>query len=146
MPPKTSILLLKTKSTPQDGYDDFFTDNNYAPTFIPVLEHRFHGANLTRVRQLFASGAFNQSTTETTDNAESGWPIGERKEGRKYGGMIFTSQRAVEAFAKMIEEEGRMSCPVLFSPVQSSLYPQSNPLAPTRAIQDSKMRMEQNIG
>lgn len=62
------------------------------------------------MRELFASGAFDASTTDRdTDNADSGKSIGEVGEGRKYGGMIFTSQRAVEAFVKMIEEEGRMS-------------------------------------
>jgi uroporphyrinogen-III synthase len=84
MPP-TPILLLKTKSSPHDGYEDFFSAHNYTPTFIPVLEHRFHKNNLTQVRDLFSTGAFNAS--------------------RKYGGLIFTSQRAVEGFAQMIEEE-----------------------------------------
>lgn len=111
MPPNPPILLLKTKSTPQDGYADFFTANNYTPTFIPVLEHRFHAANLARVRGLFASGAFDPATADKdTDHVDSGGSIAEHGEGRrKYGGMIFTSQRAVEAFVKMIEEEGRMS-------------------------------------
>lgn len=92
MSPKPPILLLKTKSSPHDGYDDFFSQD-YTPTFIPVLEHRFHSENLTHVRSLFASGAFN-NTPKTL---------------KKYGGMIFTSQRAVEAFTKKIEEEGRTS-------------------------------------
>jgi uroporphyrinogen-III synthase len=74
------ILLLKTKSSPQDGYDEFFTSNNYNPTFVPVLEHRFHQENLTKVATLFNTGAFPQ----------------------KYGGLIFTSQRAVEGFADLL--------------------------------------------
>lgn len=82
----TPILLLKTKSSPHDGYEDFFSAHNYTPTFIPVLEHRFHKNNLTQVRDLFSTGAFNNVP-------------------RKYGGLIFTSQRAVEGFAQMIEEE-----------------------------------------
>lgn len=96
MAPQTPILLLKTKSSPHDGYDDFFSQT-YTPTFIPVLEHRFHAENLTHVRSLFASGAFN-NTPETTPNPPTP---------KKYGGMIFTSQRAVEAFTEKIEEEGR---------------------------------------
>lgn len=81
------ILLLKTKSSPQDGYEEFFTSKNYTPTFVPVLEHRFHQQNLAKVQHLFNSNAF----TTTKDHA------------KKYGGLIFTSQRAVEGFASMIE-------------------------------------------
>ncbi|KAJ5206350.1 Tetrapyrrole biosynthesis uroporphyrinogen III synthase [Penicillium cf. griseofulvum] len=83
--PATPILLLKTKSSPQDGYEDFFSAKNYTPTFIPVLEHRFLKKNLTQVRDLFSKNAFTNP--------------------RKYGGLIFTSQRAVEGFAQMIEDE-----------------------------------------
>ncbi|KAJ5374581.1 Tetrapyrrole biosynthesis uroporphyrinogen III synthase [Penicillium concentricum] len=88
MPP-TPILLLKTKSSPHDGYQDFFSAQNYTPTFIPVLEHRFLKNNLTQVRDLFSAGAFNTNASTP----------------RKYGGLIFTSQRAVEGFAQMIEDE-----------------------------------------
>ncbi|CAG8905832.1 unnamed protein product [Penicillium egyptiacum] len=87
MPP-TPILLLKTKSSPHDGYEDFFSAHNYSPTFIPVLEHRFLKNSLTQVRDLFSTGAFNNASTP-----------------RKYGGLVFTSQRAVEGFAQMIEDE-----------------------------------------
>lgn len=113
MPPQTSILLLKTKSTPQDGYDDFFSANNYLPCFIPVLEHRFHAENLARVRDLFASGAFDSDPRTDNADAHTDHPADNTNPGKKYGGMIFTSQRAVEAFVKMIEEDGRMSCPFL---------------------------------
>ncbi|KAJ5779760.1 Tetrapyrrole biosynthesis uroporphyrinogen III synthase [Penicillium paradoxum] len=92
----TPILLLKTKSSPNDGYEDFFSANNYTPTFIPVLEHRFHKDNLTQVRDLFATGAFGETTNNGKDN-------------KKYGGLIFTSQRAVEGFAQMIEDEKDIS-------------------------------------
>ncbi|KAA8649762.1 hypothetical protein EYZ11_001682 [Aspergillus tanneri] len=81
----TPILLLKTKSTPADGYNEFFSTHNYNPAFIPVLEHHFHDQNLQTVRHLFKSGALNPGP------------------GRKYGGLIFTSQRAVEGFAKLLD-------------------------------------------
>ncbi|KAJ5597365.1 hypothetical protein N7537_007449 [Penicillium hordei] len=87
--PSTPILLLKTKSSPNDGYEDFFSAQNYTPTFIPVLEHRFLKNNLTQVRDQFSTGAFNNNGSTP----------------RKYGGLIFTSQRAVEGFAQMIEDE-----------------------------------------
>ncbi|OQE43626.1 hypothetical protein PENCOP_c003G07767 [Penicillium coprophilum] len=85
----TPILLLKTKSSPHDGYEDFFSAQNYTPTFVPVLEHRFLKNNLTQVRDLFTTGAFKNNASTP----------------RRYGGLIFTSQRAVEGFAQMIEDE-----------------------------------------
>ncbi|KAJ5125311.1 hypothetical protein N7526_007488 [Penicillium atrosanguineum] len=98
------ILLLKTRSSPNDGYDEFFNANNYTPTFVPVLEHRFNDKNLVHVRSLFATGAFNASdNTNSISNPKTPSP--------KYGGMIFTSQRAVEGFANMISQHGRTSHP-----------------------------------
>jgi len=82
MPPSTPILLLKTRSTPHDGYSDLFTPPTYAPTFVPVLEHRYNTENLTYVRKLLQGDA-----------------------SKAYGGFIFTSQRAVEGFAKVVQEE-----------------------------------------
>ncbi|KAL5355177.1 tetrapyrrole biosynthesis, uroporphyrinogen III synthase [Aspergillus floccosus] len=89
MPPKytfqsTPILLLKTKSSPQDSYEAYFSAHDYSPVFIPVLEHHFHEQNLQWVRELFDSGALQPSPE------------------RKYGGLIFTSQRAVEGFASAV--------------------------------------------
>ncbi|KAE8448252.1 hypothetical protein EG329_009683 [Mollisiaceae sp. DMI_Dod_QoI] len=85
------ILLLKTKSTPHDGYYDQFTSSNqtglkFQPTFVPVLEHQLLEDGLKTVRYLLQQ---KQISNEP---------------GSKYGGMIFTSQRAVEAFAKLVEE------------------------------------------
>ncbi|KAJ5769851.1 uncharacterized protein N7511_001902 [Penicillium nucicola] len=97
------ILLLKTKSTPHDGYQDLFSQN-YDPTFVPVLEHRFHTENLNQVRDLFISGAFGNTTSASPSNGEQN-ETGNGNQARKYGGLIFTSQRAVEGFAKMIEAE-----------------------------------------
>ncbi|PWY88431.1 tetrapyrrole biosynthesis, uroporphyrinogen III synthase [Aspergillus heteromorphus CBS 117.55] len=96
----TRILLLKTKSVPHDGYDEYFTTTTTTtttpaptttattttPTFIPVLSHNFHTPNLQTVRDLF-----------TSNNGFLGPP-----ENRKYGGLIFTSQRAVEGFADVV--------------------------------------------
>lgn len=95
----TPILLLKTKSSPHDSYEDFFSAQNYTPTFIPVLEHRFLKNNLTQVRDQFSTGAFNNALTP-----------------RKYGGLIFTSQRAVEGFAQMIEDEKDVTFNIQISP------------------------------
>ena len=99
------VLLLKTRSTPHDTYEEHFvsldteqtlqegTDASHTseqlffPTFVPVLEHRTYDDNLQKIKRLLVEGAL----------------------GEQYGGMIFTSQRAVEAFTKVVEEEGRAS-------------------------------------
>jgi hypothetical protein len=92
-PAKASIFLLKTKSTPHDGYEEYFS-GQYNPTFIPVLEHRYNAENLQIVKDLFLSGSLDRHDPQ-----------------RKYGGLIFTSQRAVEGFAHVIHDEvGCMFC------------------------------------
>lgn len=90
MSTKTPIFLLKTKSTPADAYEEQFSAKadgfDFEPVFVPVLEHRFDDHGLSHVRQVLK------------DNG-----IG-RAEGKAYGGMIFTSQRAVEAFSSLVQE------------------------------------------
>ncbi|RHZ69403.1 hypothetical protein CDV55_106180 [Aspergillus turcosus] len=83
----TPILLLKTKSTPHDGYEEFFSAHGYNPAFVPVLEHHFNEPNLRIVKGLFTSGSLSPGPR------------------RKYGGLIFTSQRAVEGFARLVTTE-----------------------------------------
>ncbi len=84
------ILLLKTKSTPNDGYEEKLSTVSdgaqFEPIFVPVLEHQFLDEGLNVVKDLLR-------------NKQIG-----KHNGHKYGGMIFTSQRAVEAFAKLVEE------------------------------------------
>lgn len=92
----TPVLLLKTKSTPNDGYEEQFfavkDEVSFEPVFVPVLEHKFLEEGLNVVRALLQDKQI-------------------RKEGgAKYGGLIFTSQRAVEAFAKLVSEgKGKQS-------------------------------------
>lgn len=92
----TPILLLKTKSTPNDGYEDQLSAEKdgilFAPTFVPVLEHRFLDDSLKIVRELLQKKEIGKDT------------------GSKYGGLIFTSQRAVEAFARLVEEGKGARC------------------------------------
>ncbi|OXV08538.1 hypothetical protein Egran_03699 [Elaphomyces granulatus] len=90
---KTPVLLLKTRSTPHDGYEEYFSKKEYYdPVFIPVLQHCFNHENLRAVKELFISGAFGNR--------------GGQKTKEKYGGLIFTSQRAVEGFAQTVTEIG----------------------------------------
>jgi uroporphyrinogen-III synthase len=86
------IFLLKTKSTPTDNYQEYFSrTGNFEPHFVPVLEHIYHHENLRVIRDLFLSGSLDGGSSDG--------------KGKKYGGLIFTSQRAVEGFARLLEEE-----------------------------------------
>lgn len=83
------VLLLKTKSSPGDGYEELFssiTDSGFVfePRFLPVLEHGFKPEGVECIRKLLKAR-----------------DIGPREE-CAYGGLIFTSQRAVEAFAAVV--------------------------------------------
>ncbi|KAI5919731.1 tetrapyrrole biosynthesis, uroporphyrinogen III synthase [Camillea tinctor] len=84
------ILLLKTKSTPNDAYEELFATRRdgltFEPTFVPVLQHQFEREGMTQVRSILQ------------DRKISSHPAS------AYGGLIFTSQRAVEAFAKLVED------------------------------------------
>ncbi|XMA19969.1 hypothetical protein WAI453_012760 [Rhynchosporium graminicola] len=84
------ILLLKTKSNPNDGYEERFRAVNnslqFDPSFVPVLEHQFLDAGLNIVKDLLQNRQIGKDVE------------------KKYGGMIFTSQRAVEAFTRLVEE------------------------------------------
>lgn len=90
---KIPILLLKTKSTPEDSYEDLLSSSGLrdssalSPQFIPVLQHRFEDNGISLVRKLLKEQNIGQGETAT------------------YGGLIFTSQRAVEAFAHVVEQE-----------------------------------------
>lgn len=94
--PSIPVLLLKTRSQPDDTYEECFASKatrasaagafeealpfDFAPHFIPVLEHTHN--------------------TSTLAGLENQLRYAELK--RKYGGMIFTSQRAVEAWAAAV--------------------------------------------
>ncbi|KAI1338094.1 tetrapyrrole biosynthesis, uroporphyrinogen III synthase [Xylariaceae sp. FL0016] len=84
------VLLLKTKSTPVDAYDDLFAAPrdglHFKPTFVPVLQHRFEQDGMMNLQNLLKEKEIHDGP----NNA--------------FGGMIFTSQRAVEAFAKLVED------------------------------------------
>lgn len=88
---KIPVLLLKTKSAPTDGYEEYFTaagEGRYDPIFVPVLEHRFRDDALKQLRADIVHGGFADAHLRTA----------------KYGAVIFTSQRAVEAFAQVVQD------------------------------------------
>ncbi|KAL9098513.1 MAG: hypothetical protein Q9187_009647, partial [Circinaria calcarea] len=78
--PGIPILLLKTRSLPTDAYHTYFASTTAAfdPIFVPVLQHSFNGAALDHLATLLPTLS------------------------SQYSGLIFTSQRAVEAFASII--------------------------------------------
>jgi uroporphyrinogen-III synthase len=86
------VLLLKTKSTPADGYEEYLQiaeNNHYKPFFVPVLEHHFREEALQHIQDLIVGNGFCTSFESAPDK-------------KKYGGIIFTSQRAVEALTTVI--------------------------------------------
>ena len=90
--PPIPVYLLKTKSYPTDAYEDHLKslDNGrYRPYFVPVLEHHFNAANMRKLDDMIKAGAF----VSDPENP-SALP--------QHGGMIFTSQRAVDAFGQVI--------------------------------------------
>ncbi|KAL7932406.1 tetrapyrrole biosynthesis, uroporphyrinogen III synthase [Trichoderma chlorosporum] len=85
------VLLLKTKSSPSDAYEDLFSapshNSAFEPTFVPVLQHNFEEKGVDRLRNLLRQKRIGSGP------------------GCRFGGLIFTSQRAVEAFAHVVREE-----------------------------------------
>lgn len=100
---KVPILLLKTKSTPGDAYQDIFSQAqnglSFDPSFVPVLEHTFDNHGMAKVGLML-----------------KGKQIGSHL-GASYGGLIFTSQRAVEAFTMLVHTGQGETCLVLGFPI-----------------------------
>ncbi|KAI1608440.1 uroporphyrinogen-III synthase [Exophiala viscosa] len=92
VPSTVPILLLKTRSQPHDAYEEYFSTfescgRSFQPQFVPVLEHRANAENLAELDHLLKSGGLTE----------------------KYGGMIFTSQRAVEAWTDVVKRVEQQS-------------------------------------
>ncbi|GAB7360776.1 hypothetical protein MBLNU230_g0763t1 [Neophaeotheca triangularis] len=93
------VYLLKTKSSPTDSYEEHFShqqNGNYAPIFVPVLEHRFRDTPLRHLKRATERFAFAGGSPATARQKATHNPA------RKYSGIIFTSQRAVDAFATVV--------------------------------------------
>lgn len=88
---RVTVLLLKTPSLPTDRYREtleLLGNGKYQPVFIPVLQHEILPDAISHLESLLTSGAFKS-------NSSGNIP--------RYGGIIFTSQRAVEAFGQVIK-------------------------------------------
>ncbi|KAK1825585.1 tetrapyrrole biosynthesis, uroporphyrinogen III synthase [Podospora conica] len=123
---KTPIFFLKTKSTPGDAYEEQFSHAtngfDFDPAFVPVLEHRFMDAGMAKVRAILKSNSIS------------------RAEGCPYGGLVFTSQRAVEAFSALIREHGDRQWPALRDIPVYSVGP-----ATTRALKAISLGGEERL-
>ncbi|PSK46368.1 Uroporphyrinogen-III synthase [Elsinoe australis] len=85
------VLLLKTKSAPTDGYEEYFENIQsvrFKPRFVAVLQHQFVEESLRWLREVIEDGCFTHSHQ-----------VGGETD--RFGGMIFTSQRSVEGFSRI---------------------------------------------
>jgi len=88
---KLPVYLLKTRSLPADGYEEYFStveNGLFNPIFVPVLEHQFRKESLDWLDSTTAKGGFSLCSKATTTDS--------------FGGIIFTSQRGVEAFTQTV--------------------------------------------
>ncbi|PHH58499.1 hypothetical protein CDD81_5596 [Ophiocordyceps australis] len=76
------VLMLKTESTPTDAYRILLSQHGRSPLFIPVLTHKPKPEGIEKLHQLLVKRSFASACP--------------------YSGLIFTSQRAVEAFASLV--------------------------------------------
>ena len=93
------VYLLKTPSSPSDAYEEHFrAAGKYRPTFVPVLEHIFRHDAIRTLRRAAERFAFAGGSDATKRQIATNNPA------KKYGGIIFTSQRAVDAFAIVVSK------------------------------------------
>lgn len=96
-PAAVPVLLLKTRSAPNDAYHELLSAppppppahlrrRRLDPCFVPVLSHRLDDAGAARLRDLLRRRRVG------------------RRQGCAYGGLVFTSQRAVEALAAVVRD------------------------------------------
>ena len=107
------VYLLKTISAPSDGYEAHFTslDNgNFKPIFVPVLEHLFRDDALRKLRLSAERFAFASGSPATARQKATHNPA------KRYGALIFTSQRAVDAFTIMVAKLDPAKKEMLFDP------------------------------
>jgi uroporphyrinogen-III synthase len=105
------VYLLKTKSAPSDSYEEHFeslANDRFKPIFVPVLEHLFRDDALRHLKRSierfgFAGGSAATARQKATNNPS-----------KRYSGMIFTSQRAVDAFASVLSRLNSATKDALF--------------------------------
>jgi len=88
LPNATALILLKTRSQPEDPYEELIASRGCSPVFIAVLEHQ--QVNLDQLQDAIL-------------------PIDTNIDQVRYDGLIITSQRAVEALGSTIARLSGMS-------------------------------------
>ncbi|RCI11350.1 hypothetical protein L249_7468 [Ophiocordyceps polyrhachis-furcata BCC 54312] len=78
-------ILLKTPSSPRDPYEEQFQSSNLSPYFVPVLRHQSCVDACSRLEELLLRRRIGDGPDCL------------------FGGLIVTSQRAVEALASVVE-------------------------------------------
>lgn len=111
--PSVPVLLLKTRSVPADKYEETFNGagGKYKASFIPVLDHHFKQDIVSWFKTTVLNHGFSHASASTGAGSE---------ESSYFGGIIFTSQRAVETFASIVEP--------LDSATKNALLPAELPL------------------
>ncbi len=96
----------------------------FKPLNVPVLEHSYHAENIRKVEELLREDAFeghDEAVDGDDDDANGGGvsqePMAATR--KRYGGIIFTSQRAVEGFvdalARVVVGHHSFLCSIPFS-------------------------------
>lgn len=115
---QTPVYLLKTRSSPTDNYEDYFSslsNGKYKPIFVPVLDHVFRDDPLRKLRLSAERFAFAGGSEATARQKATNNPA------KKYGGIIFTSQRSVDAFMIVVSKLDPAKIHMLFDP-QMPIY------------------------
>ncbi|KAL1582801.1 hypothetical protein WHR41_08337 [Cladosporium halotolerans] len=108
------IYLLKTISSPNDAYESHFQtleNGRFRPIFVPVLEHMFRDDTLKKLRLSAERFAFAGGSPATARQKATHNPA------KRYGGIVFTSQRAVDAFAFVVAKLDPAKKGMLFDPL-----------------------------
>ncbi|KAL7276509.1 uroporphyrinogen-III synthase [Rhizina undulata] len=102
----TPLILLKTKNSPTDPYETHFTTHPFVPStgdpvpfnpiYVPVLQHRH--INLSLLEEIITTNRIRAIYSEPNSRLES------EEGGIVYGGLIITSQRAVEALGSVLSK------------------------------------------
>lgn len=96
------VLVLKERSVTeesggQDPYEAALRQAGYDAHFLPVLSHRL--VNLDKIRQAVAAKLWTGSIISQQKEGSSDSTV-DRRAASRFAGVVFTSQRAVEAWAK----------------------------------------------
>jgi uroporphyrinogen-III synthase len=102
MRPLSPIFFLKALATPSDAFQELFSglrntadDPIFDPIFIPILDHALQEQGVSSIVQLLLQASISAH------------------EDALYGGIIFTSQRAVKAFSTALGRVKGTLCPTI---------------------------------